>query len=155
MEKRSAKRLAIISFFVFLLSPVLAARAASSSLSSQALRDLLSGNSAKENICSSIKQAMDDGFNMRSVVKTAIDLGNNSCLVVRCAILAGGNLEDIMKGAVDAGTPSDVVSKCCLEAGADPKEVAKNLGLGYSQETIAEPSRANPPPSNTISPHKF
>lgn len=155
MNKRSAVHPAIIFFFVFLLSPVLATGAASSSLSSQALRDMLSGKGAREDICSSVKQAMGEGFNMRSVVKTAIELGNNSCLVVRCAILAGGNLEDIMKGAVDAGTPSDVVSKCCLEAGADPKEVAKNLGLGYSQETIADPSRANPPPANTISPHKF
>lgn len=155
MDKRSATHLAFISFFVFLLSPLVAAGATSSSLSSQALKDMLSGNGARENMCSSVKQAMGEGFNVRNVVRTAIELGNNSCAVIRCAILAGGNLEDIMKGAVDAGAPSDVVSRCCIEAGADPKEVAKNLGLGYSQETVAGPSRANPPPANTISPHKF
>jgi hypothetical protein len=143
-----------VVFFIVIFSPVLAKGAVDSPLTTQTVKDLSSSKS-EESVCRTVKKAIKEGQNVRTLVKTAIDLGNNSCLVVRCAILAGGNLEDIMKGAVDAGTPSDVVSKCCLEAGADPKEVARNLGLVYSQETVAGPSRANPPPANNISPHKF
>jgi hypothetical protein len=154
MNKSFLVQRLIVVFFIVIFSPVLAKGAVDVPLATQTVRDLSSSKS-EESVCRAVEKAIKEGQNARTLVKTAIELGNNSCAVIRCAILAGGNLEDIMKGAVDAGTPSDVVSRCCLEAGADPKEVARNLGLGYSQETVAGPSRANPPPANTISPHKF
>ena len=115
---------------------------ASSAVSPEELKAMLS-RGGKEGVCSSIKQAVGEGLNARTVVKVAIEIGHNSCIVIKCAISAGGNLEDIITGANDAGVTADVVSRCCVDAGVEAREVAKNLiginmpglcyGLGYSE----------------------
>jgi hypothetical protein len=158
MKSKYLEYIAIFSFLLLLCHPFPSKAEASSG--SDTLKDMLSGGTGGESVCSSVKQAVGEGLNARDVVRAAVEMGHNACLVIKCAVYSGGSLENIIDGATDAGVACDVVSRCCMDAGVRAEEVATNLvrvcdGLGYSEppQTLTMPVFPADPPA--ISPHRF
>jgi len=81
----------------------------------------------EELLCRQIQDKINNKQEIRTVVRTGIQMGYNACGVIKCAIKAGGDLRQSIEGAVEAGTTKDVVSRCAIDAGADSREVAAIL----------------------------
>lgn len=80
-------------------------------------------------ICLAVKRSLGEDLEVRTVVRTAIELGHPACTVVRCAFEGGGELKEVIAGAREAGAAPEVVSRCSIEAGADATAVAAVLTM--------------------------
>jgi hypothetical protein len=76
----------------------------------------------EELFCRQIQDKITDKQEIRTVVKTGIQMGYDSCRVIKCSVRGGGDLNQIIGGAVEAGISNDIISKCCLDACVEMKE---------------------------------
>jgi len=103
-----------------------------------------------ELLCGQIQEKIRNKQEIRDVVISSIQTGQDACGVIKCAIKGGGDLQQVICGAVEAHTTKDVASKCSIDAGADSREVAAILNTisqtGLCSDMPVEPEIIDYPP---------
>jgi len=86
-------------------------------------------------LCQQLQDKIKNKQEIRDVVKTSIQMGNDACGVIKCAIKGGGDLNQVIGGAVETGITIDVVARCSLNACAEAKDIAAISGV-YSAKAF-------------------